>query len=324
MADALTDILRSIRMTGSVFSRAALSAPWGVESGRSHTGVFHSVVTGNMWATLADGSGAPVHLERGDVVLFPFGDNHYLGDSVDVQTRPIGLLSSVDENGMGHLVIDGGGASTSIICGTVEFDEGEAHPVFSMLPRMLCVRDRTGRASGVVTTIVDLISEEVDQPGAGTETIVARLTDVLIVYLLRDYIEQLEPGSGGWLGGLRDPGIRTVLGHMHRTPERDWSATDLANAAGMSRSSFFARFRETVGETPSEYLTRWRVHAAAQLLRDERYSVARAAHEVGYRTEAGLSNAFVRIMGVRPGAYKRSRHEARHGVVSEAGLRASP
>ena len=267
------------------------------------TGIFHAVVRGQPWAQVAD-AGDPIELEPGDVVMFPFGDNHLITDAPGRAHRPIGLLTGLDDRGMGHLVVEGGGARTSLICGTVTFDRGEAHPVFSMLPSMIHVRNLNGQNSGVVETLIDLIAAEVDNPVPGSEIVVARLTDVLIVYMLRAYINGLDSGVGGWLGALKDPALREAIGLMHRNPEYQWTAEELAEAASLSRSAFFARFRRTVGETPAEYLTRWRVHLATKLLREDDYSVAAAGRQVGYATEAAFSNAFLRVMSVRPGAYR--------------------
>lgn len=305
MADALTDILHSVRMEGSVFSRAELTAPYGVESGRLPHGVFHAVTSGRAWAKLAE-DGDAIALERGDIVVFPFGDNHTITDTPGRPTRHIGLLTSVDERGLGHLVIDGSGESTSLICGSIRFERGEAHPVFSLLPPIIHVRDVDGRLSEIVETLVGLIALEVDEPVAGSDTVVARLTDALVVYVLRDYIDGLPEGEGNWLSALRDPHIATALELIHAQPERPWTAKSLASHAGLSRSAFFARFRELVGQSPGEYLSRWRIHLATRMLREEDCSVAEAGSRVGYGTEAAFSNAFVRVMGIRPGAYKRS------------------
>ncbi|MDH3517987.1 MAG: AraC family transcriptional regulator [Acidimicrobiia bacterium] len=304
-ADALTHILESVRMEGSVFSRADLTAPWGVESGELADGVFHAVVTGRAWVSLADGD-TPVEVQRGDVVMFPFGDNHLIADSPDRPTQNIGLLTSVDDRGMGHLVVDGGGAATSLICGRITFEQGTVHPVLSGLPRLIHVRDVDGTMSDIVDTLIGLIATEVDSPSAGSDTILARLTDALVVYVLRGYIEGLPHGEGSWLAGLRDPHIAEALAMIHGKPAHAWTAETLAEAAGLSRSAFFTRFKDQVGETPAEYLTRWRIHLAARLLRHEGCSVAVTAGRVGYGTEAAFSNAFVRVMGIRPGAYKRS------------------
>ncbi|MDJ0923170.1 MAG: AraC family transcriptional regulator [Acidimicrobiia bacterium] len=305
MADALTDILKSIRMEGSVFSRAALTAPWGVESGKTSSGMFHAVVNGSAWVTLVDDR-SPIRLERGDVVMMPFGDNHLMTSEPGSETLPIAELNTVDQFGRGRLIVDGGGAPTSLICGTVSFDNGSAHPVLSMLPRLIHIREHGGRMASAVETMIGLIADEMDHPGAGTETVVARLTDALVVFVLRHYVETLSDSESSWLAALRDPPIREALGLIHRSPERAWTAAALSALVGMSRSAFFQRFRQTVGETPAQYLTRWRIHLATRLLREGEILVAGVAHQVGYTTEAAFSNAFKRVMGIRPGAYRRA------------------
>ena len=305
MSDALTDILSTVRMDGSIFSRAEMTAPFGVESGQTATGIFHAVVRGHPWVQLADGD-HPIELEPGDVVVFPFGDNHLITDVPGAPHRPIGLLTGVDERGMGHLVVKGGGARTSLLCGTVRFETATAHPVLSLLPPLLRVRDLDGRMAGVVQTLIGLITSEVDDPSPGSDILVARLTDVLLVYVLRGYIDSLEPGEGGWLGALKDPPVRAALDTIHARPAETLTAEELAQAAGMSRSAFFTHFRGKVGMTPGEYQTRWRIQLAAGLLRDDDYSVAAAGRQVGYQTEAAFSNAFLKVMGTRPGAYRRA------------------
>lgn len=304
-ADAFSDILESVRMEGSIFSRADLTAPWGVESGTLVDGVFHAVVAGTAWVSLADESDA-VEVGRGDVVVFPFGDNHRISDSPDRPTRKIGLLTSVDERGMGKLVVDGGGAPTSLICGRITFEQGTVHPVLSGLPRLIHVRDVDGRMADIADTLIGLIATEIDQPSAGSNTIVSRLTDALVVYVLRGYVEGHPDVDGSWLSGLRDPNIAEVLAAIHGKPAHPWTAEALAGVAGLSRSAFFSRFKGHVGEPPAEYLTRWRIHLATRLLREENCSVAVTARRVGYGTEAAFSNAFMRVVGVRPGAYRRS------------------
>lgn len=319
MPDALTDILKSVHMEGSVFSRASLNAPWGVESGDMPTGIFHAIVHGQAWVRLAEADEA-IALEEGDIVLLPFGDNHIISDTPTRPTLPIIDLTTTDERGMGSLVVDGGGDHTSLVCGAVRFDHAIAHPVFSMLPRLIHVRDQDGALVRVTQTLTQLIAEEVDQAKPGSETVVARLTDALVVYMLRSYIDHATPGESGWIGSLRDPGIREALGLIHSNPENNWSARQLASAAGMSRSVFFERFRLLVGETPNEYLTKWRIHVACGLLRDQGHTVASAAYHVGYGTEAAFSNAFFRIMNVRPGAYRKNGFD--HSSSTSAGSKA--
>jgi len=305
VADALTDILASVRMEGSIFSRASLGAPWGVESGELGTGIFHAVVRGRGYVRLAAG-GEPVVLERGDVVLMPFGHNHLMTSAPDEPTKMISDLTTVDDRGMGHLVVEGDGAHTSLICGTVTFDQGVAHPLFSSLPALIRVRDEDGTMSRVVESLVSLIAAEVDGHVPGSETVVGRLTDVLVIYVLRDYISRLPADAVGWLGALRDGEMRAALDLMHARPDHAWTAGELAAAVGVSRSVFFARFKGLVGESPGQYLTRWRIHLATRLLQDESASVATVARRLGYATDSAFSNAFVRVMGIRPGAFRKA------------------
>ena len=305
MSGALTDVLRLIRMESSVFSRAHLEAPFGVESGEMPSGIFHAVTQGNPWVQLSE-TGEATRLGPGDIVLFPFGDNHLITDSAQSPYQPIGLLTSVDENGMGQLVVEGGGPQTALICGSVNFDHKLAEPILSALPPMVIIHDLSGEAWESIETLITRIANEVDNPSPGSEIVIARLTDALVVYVLRAYIEQLEAGEGGWLGALKDPPIRAALDMIHSDPSFRWTGSGLAHAVGMSRSSFFGRFRDVVGMTPADYITRWRIQLATDLLRDRSISVAAAGREVGYATEAAFSNAFLRVMGVRPGAYRRA------------------
>ncbi len=304
MVDALTAILKTVRMTGSVFSRAELGAPWAVESGQLGFGIFHAVVRGSCWMRVEGGD--PFHLERGDIVLVPSGANHILSDVSDGRPGRVGFEGAVDEDGMGRLTIEGDGPHTSLLCGTVEFDSDPIHPTLSQLPEVIHVGGAGSEAASFVETCIRLIAGEIAGGGQGSETVVARLTDVIIVYALREYLGNLEPGHGGWLGALGDPHISRALALIHTDPTHLWTIAELARNVGMSRSNFFARFRDLVGETPGQYLTRWRVHLAARLLRQGDKSVATAGRAVGYATEAAFSNAFLRMTGMRPGAYRRS------------------
>lgn len=238
--------------------------------------------------------------------MMPFGDNHLMTDEPDRATALIGDLTTVDDNGMGHLVVKGEGPHTSLICGAVRFEGGEAHPMFSMLPSLIHVRDADGSMSRVVESLIELIAAEVDGHSPGAETVVARLTDVLVIYVLRDYVARLPSGEVGWLGALRDAEIGHALGLIHAEPQRSWTAQRLASAVGLSRSALFSRFKALVGESPAQYLTRWRIHLATRLLREEGASVTATARRVGYATDAAFSNAFVRVMNVRPGAYQKA------------------
>lgn len=303
MVDALADILNSVRMTGAVFSRAVLSAPWGVSSPQTASGIFHAVVHGECWVRTA-GSPSPLHLHRGDVVLFPFGEPHILSDTPDGPALPISTLTHSDPHGLAELVVQGGGASTKLLCGTVTFDQVDLHPVLSTLPAVVFVQDASLWLSRTTESLIELMASEVEHEAPGAESMVARLADALVVHVLRSYVDTLAADEGTWFGGLRDDAIREALGRFHRNPEMPWTIERLAAVAGMSRSTFAGKFRTLVGRTPADYVLRWRIHLSANYLR-EGATVSSCAARVGFLTDAAFSNAFVRVMGVRPGAYRR-------------------
>ncbi len=302
MLDALTDILERVRLRGTVFSVAELDAPWAVESGVLATGIFHAVVRGACWLR-TDGDD-PLHLGSGDLVLVPFGDNHVMADRPHRKPGSVGFSGTADDRGLGLLTVAGDGPRTTLLCGTVEFEAGPMYPGLSTLPRVITVPREAGR--GWVQRCIEQMHEEVTGAAPGSDTVVARLTEVLIVHGLRYYIAHLTPGDGGLMRALSDPVIGAALSHIHSDPARPWTLAALAGEVGLSRSSFFARFRRLVGETPGEYITRWRMVVAARILREEEATVASTARLVGYATEAAFSNAFLRTVGIRPGAYRKT------------------
>ena len=170
---------------------------------------------------------------------------------------------------------------------------------------MIVIRRQQARVVEWLDTTLDLIAFELDNRRAGSDEILVRLTDILFVQVLRTYALSLEPGEGGWLGALKDPPIAHALALLHGNPEARWSAADLARRVGMSRSLFFSRFTAQVGEPPSRYLTRWRMRAAAELMRREDLSSAELAERVGYGSEDAFARAFRRTLGVSPAAWRR-------------------
>jgi AraC-like DNA-binding protein len=290
-----------MRMSGALFSRAELDTPWAISSGQLSVGVFHAVVEGDCHAVVTGHD--PIALSKGDVVYLPTGADHVMCDEPSRMPTPRNTMrTELGSDGMEVLEVAGKGPHTTLLCGTVEIQDSEIHPLVALLPPVVHVAGDDDLA-GRVPTIIELLAAEVRSGAVGSDAASSRLTDVLVIQVLRRYVEQANPNEAGWLRALHDPALAEALGLIHREPDRAWTASALASEVGMSRSSFFARFRELVGEPPTEYLTRWRMHLAGQRLRDGE-SVANTARAVGYSTEASFSNAFLRLTGVRPSEYR--------------------
>ena len=147
--------------------------------------------------------------------------------------------------------------------------------------------------------------EEADSPGPGAEGMLAKLSEVMVVETLRRYAAQLSPDDTGWLSGLRDRAVGKCLALMHEKPAHPWTVESLAREVGASRSVLAERFTHFVGQSPMQYLGRWRMALATNYLRRSSLNVARIAEEVGYETDAAFSRAFRREFGVPPATWRR-------------------
>ena len=136
-----------------------------------------------------------------------------------------------------------------------------------------------------------------------------RLSEMLFIDAVRQYLAALPEDSSGWLAGVRDRYVGRALAFMHADPAEDWTVAELGRRVGLSRSSFHARFADLIGKTPMQYLASWRMQAAAALLRDTAATIATVAADVGYESEASFSRAFKRLVGKPPAAWRQqSRH----------------
>ena len=140
----------------------------------------------------------------------------------------------------------------------------------------------------------------------GGEAVITRLGDILVIQAIRSWIETDPAARTGWLGALQDPQIGRAIAIIHRDPARPWTLASLADEVAMSRSAFAARFTELVGEPAMSYVARWRMHVALDALKEQGSTVAELASRLGYRSEAAFARAFKRVIGIPPGAVKRT------------------
>ena len=148
---------------------------------------------------------------------------------------------------------------------------------------------------------------------------ITRLADILVIQALRAWMRSDPAARVGWLGALHDAQVGRALALVHRDPARAWTVASLAAEVAMSRSAFAARFTELVGEAPLQYLTRWRMTQAAELLRERDDSVPAIAERVGYGNAAAFMKAFTRVQGVGPGAYRRAHRRGPPAVGAPSG-----
>lgn len=319
--DVLSDVLRAVRLTGAVYFDVRARAPWvaatpatpricnNVMPEFEHVIAFHIMLDGWCWAQLEDQSEPPIRMEAGDAVIFPDGEGHYMGPELGLRAEPnMELYYRPMDKPLPFVIREFGGTGepARFVCGYLGCDARPFNPILDALPRMLHVR--ASSTGGVMTNdLIRIALAEHEQPRAGGETILSKLSELMFLQAVRQYIDELPSESTGWLSGLRDRHISTALRHMHAKPEENWTLEMLAREAGMSRSAFAERFAEIMGVPPMQYLANWRLQRAARLLEQPSISIAQAAAAVGYESEAAFNRAFKKQVGLPPGAWRRSR-----------------
>lgn len=311
--DALSEVLRVIRLTGGVFLEASFTAPWSVFTrlkpddcrpmARPAAMVcFHYVLDGRM--VLQAGEAAPVEVGAGMIVIVPHNDAHTLASEAGLPSADARQLIRLHREGeLGRIDHGGGGAATRIVCGFLG-SEARRHPLVDALPRVLTLDLNGRREADWIATSFRFAAREVAAARPGSATVLAKLSELMFVEAVREYVNGLSAERQGWLAGLRDPAIGRALALIHSRPAHPWTAEDLAAEALLSHSAFAERFTGLVGLSPIAYLTAWRMQVAAQALRESRRSIAQIAASVGYESEATFGRAFKREMGMAPGRYR--------------------
>jgi len=200
--------------------------------------------------------------------------------------------------------LSGGGDRTKVVCGYLGCDARPFNPMLSALPRMIHMR---AGSDGVLRRLVELALAESSTPSAGSDAALSRVSELLFVEVVRRYVATLPPENVGWFAGLRDESIGRALQKVHQRPAHAWSLEELAKEVGVSRSLLAERFTYFVGVPPMQYLAQWRIQLTASLLRTTTASLAEISERVGYGSEAALSRAFKRWVGVAPTAYRRGK-----------------
>lgn len=294
------DALRFVQMTGIFYGFSELTEPWGLELPPMERCVwFHAVTSGEC---TIDVDGEYRTLRAGDFVLVPHTRGHRAWGRSKTKTSPVfDLESDYVNDRYAVLRFGGGGALTTIVCGCISFaDHPAVRRLFLALPPVIQIDQAAAAGSSWLQPTLRMLAEETLAVRPGSDALISRLCDVVVMHSIRAWIEGTDAAKAGWLRAIKDPGIGRTIAEIHANPAKDWSVSSLASEAGLSRSAFAARFTELVGESAMRYVTLCRMHHASELLKNSHASVAEVAVQSGYSSEAAFNRAYKRVMGVTP------------------------
>ncbi|MGW4892017.1 AraC family transcriptional regulator [Kitasatospora sp. NPDC004240] len=325
--DVVSDAIAAVRIGRPSCNRLRVAGPWSARIPPYDGAGFHVVLEGGCWL-LPDG-GSPVALSPGDAVLLPHGTGQVIaGEPLDAEraarapeiTRVLAAGRPLPSPVPAADAAEPGGPATELLCGKYRLDHSRVHPLMRELPDVVHLPNRLG-GDRQLRAAVDLLGTELACRGAGAALAVPSLVDLLLVYMVRTWLDRQATAEASaadpsgaphpaadraarWPVALGDPVVAAALHALHEEPARAWNADGLAAAAGVSRATLTRRFTTLVGQPPMAYLTWWRMNRAATLLRGTDRPLESIARQVGYSTPYALSHAFNRHFGTTPGRYR--------------------
>ncbi len=314
LMDPVSELLRSIRLTGGVFLDVHFTAPWCVHTRLSAEDcglvlatqcqliAYHFIIDGELLASV---EGEPtIAVRAGEVVLLPRNDAHTMASAPDLEpVSAHALVRPSDNGGMPQIFHGGGGEPVHLVCGFLA-NEQLYNPLIATLPRLLKLDVLQGTSRDWIEASVRFAASELAKGRLAESDTMSRLSELLLVEAVRAYSSTLGDQQTGWLKGRADANVGRARALIHQDPGTSWSVEALAREVALSRSAFVDRFTTLVGMPPIRYLTVWRLETAKLNLRETRKTIAQLAHAVGYESEEAFSRAFKREFGIPPARWR--------------------
>jgi AraC-like DNA-binding protein len=283
-----------------------------------HEGIkCYAVLAGGCWLAV-DGVAEPVRIDAGDCFLLPRGLPFRL--ATDLALEPVSYTTAIAQNSMCGDPPEITEGVHYIAGGYFVFAGGHAKMLLDLLPPIVHIRREADKAA--LRWSLERIREELRNPQPGSSLITRHLVYMMLVQALRLHLTDAATIGPGWLSALADKHMSLAIACIHKEPGAPWTLKKLAEQAGMSRSVFAQRFREVVGITPMDYLTRWRMLLASERLknapRNSSDGLGSLAQSLGYESESAFGKAFRRVMGCSPGQYARADRRLAGRTAQEA------
>lgn len=300
--DLLTDVLQQARMKRRLLALRHLPVADSFRFPCDKSIGFHVVTRGRLFIH-ADSLTAPLELHAGDAALMARGCTHVVSTEAAPPFDP-------RETGGPTSPAEGDGApatpaANALVSGAYQLWIPPVHPFFKELPDWFVLRAQSVPRLSALSLAMALVAQEEAQPDLGSETILNGLLDVAFAYLLREIVAQTGAVATGWSQAVRDPRIRLAVELMHEDTAHDWTLDELARRAGLSRTAFAQRFRESMGDTPLNHLRTLRMQKAMRILTETENTLDDVASAVGYQDAFGFSKVFKKTVGLAPREFRR-------------------
>ncbi len=304
--DPLSDVVSLLKPRSYVSGGFDVGGRLSVRFGR-HDGIkCYAVVSGQIWLAV-EGVAEPVRLKTGDCFLLPRGWPFRL--ATDLTAPPIEALSILaTARRIGGVVAVDGGGDCLVVGGHFALSGDHGGMLLGVLPPIVHIRKESDKAA--MRWSLERMRQELREGQPGGFLMAQHLAHLMLLQALRLHLAEGPAGGVGWLFALADRHMGPAIAAIHDAPAHRWTLQALAERAGMSRSTFALRFKETVGKSPMEYLTRWRMMLAGDRLMNSSDPVSVIALSLGYESESAFSTAFKRVMGCSPRQYGRGRAPA--------------
>jgi AraC-like DNA-binding protein len=288
-----------------MFGGLDIGGDWSFQFPR-HKGInCYAIVSGQCWLAV-EGVAEAVRLKAGDCCLLPLERSFCLAS--DLALAPVDFKVVVSSPLNGQIATWNGGGDCCGFGGYIDFAGDHAAILLEVLPPIVHIKKESDKL--VLRWSIERMMQELREPQPGGFLVVQHLAQMMMVLALRMHLAEGSRGGVGWLFALADRQIGAAIHSMHDDPAHPWTLRELAEGVGMSRSTFAQKFKETVGASPIEYLTRWRMLLAGDRLANSGDPISVIALSLGYESESAFSTAFKRVMGRSPRRYGRGRQPA--------------
>ena len=300
--DPLSNVLSLLKPRNYMSAGFEAAGEWSIQFPDQQDSIkCGAVVSGQCWLSVEGVPGA-VQLTTGDCFLLPSGRPFRLAS--EMALTPVDAATVFASVRKGGIVSYNGGGDFSLVSSRFALAGNHAGILLRMLPPIIHIRDEECRAA--LRWSVERTMQELRAQQPGGFLMIQHLAHMMLVQALRLYLAEGSKSTAGWLFALADKQMATAMKAMHDNPAHRWTLQQLAEQAGMSRSAFALKFKETVGTSPMEYLAHWRMALASDRLENSRDPISVIAPSLGYDSEAAFSTAFKRVMGCSPREYGRN------------------